>query len=155
MNFERSITCSFSGHRILPKDFDTDELEKAVYNAINDGFLYFLVGMAIGFDTVCFETLLKFKREKDVFITACVPCRDQAEFFNKKQKKRYEGLLKQADEVIFLSEKYYEGCMQARNEFMVDNSSRLICYLKTNYGGTYSTVRYAVEKNLDIVYLDR
>ena len=152
---EKSVTCSFSGHRILPIKFNREELRKAVYNAINDGFYRFLIGMAIGFDTVCFEELIKIREEKNIKIIACVPCKDQAEYYNRSQKRVYQSLLKKADEVIILAEKYYEGCMQKRNEFMVDNSSRLICYLKTGYGGTYSTVKYAAENNTEIVYLDR
>ena len=155
MNIDKTVTCCFSGHRILPKTFNTEELKKAVYNAINDGFSSFLVGMAIGFDTLCLKILLKIKREKDIKIIACVPCRDQSEFFNKKQKAEYDELLQKTDEAIYLCDNYYEGCMQVRNEFMVDNSKRLICYLKTAYGGTYATVKYAVEKNLDIIYIGK
>lgn len=139
----------------MSNKFNTEELKKAVYNAINGGFSCFLVGMAIGFDTLCFNILLDIKKEKDIKIIACVPCADQSEFFNKKQKKEYYELIKQADEVVILAEEYYEGCMQKRNEFMIDNSSRLICYLKVNHGGTYSTVKYAVEKGVEVIYLDR
>lgn len=152
---DKKITCSFSGHRILPKEFNTEELKKAVDNAIKDGFSQFLVGMAIGFDTLCVKELIKIKEKSDIKIVACVPCLDQAEYFNSKQKKEYFSLLKKADEVICLNENYFDGCMQQRNEFMVDNSSRLICYLKAGYGGTYSTVKYAVEKGLDIIYINK
>lgn len=148
-------SCSFSGHRILPKNFDFNEIEKAAYNAIKDGFSIFLVGMAIGFDSVCFSVLEKIREKNDIKIVACVPCRDQSEFFNKKQKIEYERMLKAADDIIYLSDSYSEGCMQRRNEFMVDNSKRLICYLKSPYGGTYSTVKYAVEKEREIVYLGK
>ena len=139
----------------MTKNFDVAEIEKAVYNAINDGFSTFLVGMAIGFDSVCFNVLEKIRQEKKIKIISCVPCKDQSEFFNSKQKAEYERMIKAADKVVYLAESYYEGCMQARNEFMIDNSSRLICYLKTSYGGTYATVKYAVEKEREIVYLGK
>ena len=155
MIIEKEKSCSFSGHRILPKNFNVAELKKAVDNAINDGFSYFLVGMAIGFDTICFKELLDFREKKDIKIIACVPCRDQSEKFNRAQKKEYFELLKNADDIIYLADSYYEGCMQKRNEFMVDNSSRLICALFSTHGGTYSTVKYAAEKGLQIVYLNK
>ena len=155
MTIDKKITCCFSGHRILPNVFQAEEIKKAVYNAINDGFSVFLIGMAIGFDTLCFKELLKIRKEKSVKIIACVPCRDQSEYFNRFQKKEYDELLPLSDEIIYLSDSYSEGCMQRRNEFMVDNSSRLICYLRSNRGGTYSTVKYAAEKNIEIIYLGK
>lgn len=155
VKIDKKIACAFSGHRILPKDFDKEELKKAVYNAINDGFSTFLVGMAIGFDALCFKVLEETRKEKDIKIIACVPCRDQSKYFNKSQKKEYDRMLAAADEVIYLAENYFEGCMQIRNEFMVDNSSMLICFLLSPYGGTYSTIKYAAEKGLNIVYLGK
>lgn len=155
LKFDSEKTCSFSGHRILPRNFDLSEIEKAVYNAINDGFSTFLVGMAIGFDSVCFSILERLREKNEIKIVSCVPCADQSEFFNRKQKAEYERMLGSADKVVYLAEKYYDGCMQKRNEFMVDNSKRLICYLKSPYGGTYATVKYAVEKEREIVYLGK
>ena len=64
INYDKKKTCSFSGHRILPKDFDGEEIKKAVYNAVNEGFSTFLVGMAIGFDSVCFNVLEKSDEKK-------------------------------------------------------------------------------------------
>ena len=152
---QKKLTCCFSGHRILPKDFDVQELEKAVYNAINDGFSIFLTGMALGFDSVCFKVLEKIRKENDIKIKACVPCRDQERFFTVKNKREYYEMLSSADEVVILADEYFEGCMQARNEYMVDNSERLICFLRSNHGGTYSTIKYAVSKGLEIVYIGK
>lgn len=153
VKIDKSRAVSFTGHRILPRDFSAEEVEKAVYKAINDNFDTFLVGMAIGFDSLCFRVLEGVRLNKDIKIIACVPCSDQSEFFNKKQKKEYDRMIKEADEVITLGEKYQSGCMQKRNAFMIDNSSRLIAYLRIKGGGTYSTVKYAVEQGLEIEYI--
>ncbi|MBO7369237.1 MAG: DUF1273 family protein [Clostridia bacterium] len=139
----------------MPKDFDGEEIKKAVYNAVNEGFSTFLVGMAIGFDALCFKVLEKIRQEKDIKIVACVPCRDQSKYFNKSQKAEYDREIASSNEVIYLAESYFDGCMQIRNEFMVDNSSMLICFLLSPYGGTYSTIKYAAEKGLKIVYLGK
>lgn len=152
---EKSKTCCFSGHRILPKDFDEKELEKLVYKSINDGFDTFLCGMALGFDTVCFKVLEKLRKDNPIKIIACVPCESQSKFFKKKQKDEYERMLNCADEVIYVSKEYFDGCMQERNRFMVDNSARLICYLNYGHGGTYSTVKYAVESGVEVLYLGK
>lgn len=148
-------TCCFSGHRILPLDFDKESFEKLVYKTVNDGFDTFLCGMAIGFDALCFSVLERVKESYDIKIIACVPCNTQSKFFNKKQKKEYERMISDADEVIVVTEEYYDGCMMERNKFMVDNSSRLICYLNYGHGGTYSTVKYAVESGVEVVYFGK
>lgn len=148
-------TCCFSGHRILPLDFDKESFEKLVYKTVNDGFDTFLCGMAIGFDALCFSVLEKVRESYDIKIIACVPCNTQSKFFNKKQKAEYERMISKADSVINVGGEYYDGCMMDRNKFMVDNSSRLICYLNYGHGGTYSTVKYAVEAGAEVIYFGK
>ncbi len=148
-------TCSFSGHRILSSNFDKEELKNVVYGLIARGFDKFLVGMALGFDTECFKILEEIRRENDIKIVACVPCKDQSEFFKKKQKEEYRRMLDSADETIILAENYYEGCMFERNRYMVDNSSVLVAYLNFNRGGTYQTCRYAASLDKEIIYIGK
>ncbi len=152
-DFDVNSTCCFTGHRVLRKDFDITALEEAVNEAINGGYKTFLTGMANGFDRVCASVLTNLKSEKNIEIIACVPCRDQDKFFTQKQKEEYDYFLKNADEVIYLSDEYYNGCMQVRNRYMVDNSSLVIAYSKTNFGGTFYTVSYAIKNNKKLVYI--
>ena len=121
---------------------------------IEKSFDVFLVGMAIGFDTVCFQILEKLREEyKNISIIACVPCRDQDALFNKAQKIEYRRMLDSADEIVYISEKYTDKCMQQRNKFMVDNSSALFYYMNVNFGGTANTVKYALSKGKPILEL--
>ena len=60
-------------------------------------------------------------------------------------------ILGQADEVRVLSSEYTQTCMLDRNRYMVDNSSILIHYLRSNRGGTKYTVNYAITKNVQLV----
>jgi uncharacterized phage-like protein YoqJ len=60
-------------------------------------------------------------------------------------------MLSVADQKIVISEEYTAWCMQKRNQFMVDNSSVLISYLRENKGGTLNTVNYAKKKNIKII----
>ena len=148
-------TCALTGHRILPKDFNEDSLEKVLISVIERGYNVFLDGMALGFDALCFKVLKRLKDRYDIKIVACVPCDSQSKFFNKRQKAEYDGMIAEADEVIMVSEKYFDGCMTVRNYFMVDNSSLLIAYKNYNGGGTYQTVKYAAEKGNEIIYIER
>ena len=65
--------------------------------------------------------------------------------------QEYERIIALADEVICLSERYYKGCMHARNRFMVDNSNYCICYMTETTGGTAYTVGYAKQQGLHVI----
>ncbi|MBQ9513851.1 MAG: DUF1273 family protein [Clostridia bacterium] len=149
-SFDRNITCCVSGHRVVKKDLDIKKLERVLNKSVDFGYKYFLVGMALGFDTICFQILEKIRKEKDIKIVACIPCLTQDYKFNFEEKKEYKRMLDSADIKIILSETYNPWCMQKRNRFMVDNSSRLISYLRDAYGGTFNTVKYAQEQGIDI-----
>ena len=80
-----------------------------------------------------------------------MPCPEQPSKFNQRQKEEYFRLLSIADEKKVLSEEYTPYCMQKRNEFMVDNSFAVLCYLNRNSGGTFNTVNYAKKKNVFVI----
>lgn len=153
VSIEKEKTVALSGHRILPKTFSHDRLDKLLYYLVKDGYNTFLCGMAIGFDTEAFKSLEKLRKVNDIRIIACVPCACQDNKFSAKQKVEYQRMIKSADHVIVLQEEYDEFCMKKRNCFMVDNSSVLLCYLTKSSGGTYQTVSYAKENKKDILYV--
>ena len=45
------------------------------------------------------------------------------------------------------------GCYHERNRYMVDNSSKLICYYDGSGGGTGYTVEYVKKRSIQIVNL--
>ena len=93
--------------------------------------------------------VIDFRRNHtDVRLVIAVPCKSQAERWPEADRKVYYSVLSQSDEVIILSDFYYNGCMQVRNRFMVDASSLCFCYLIRFEGGTWSTVRYAMHCGL-------
>ena len=147
----KANTVCVSGHRVLENDLDINKLKIVFENLINNGIDTFLIGMAIGFDTLCFQILEQFKKQKNIKIIACIPCLSQADKFSEKQKKEYDRLLCVADQKVLLSQEYTPSCMQKRNMYMVDNSSAVICYLNKNKGGTYNTVKYAQKKGIYVI----
>ncbi|MDY6367632.1 MAG: SLOG family protein [Clostridia bacterium] len=145
-------SCCFTGHRILYKDFNKRKVEKIIKDLINKNYDTFLVGMAIGFDTECAKILIELKKEYNIKIIACIPCKNQSARFNKAQKEEYNNLLEKVDERVILSEEYTPTCMKNRNEFMVNNSSVVVAYLKKDFGGTNQTVNYAEKNFKKIIY---
>ncbi len=151
----RAKTLAVTGHRILGPNFNKSKLESILEKFIEKDFDTFLIGMALGFDTVCFQTLEKLKEKyPSIKIIACIPCLSQAYKFNKAQKEEYDRLLSIADEKIILSAEYTPTCMIKRNKFMVDNACALLAYLVRDYGGTASTVKYAQKIQVPIYYLE-
>ncbi|MBE5743310.1 MAG: DUF1273 domain-containing protein [Clostridiales bacterium] len=151
-DFDLQTTCCFTGHRVLKKDFDDESLSIIIDKLIKNGYKTFLVGMAIGFDLKVFE-ILQTKKKYNIDVIACVPCKDQDKFYNAKQKEQYLDAIKNADKVIYLSEEYFDGCMQQRNRYMVDNSSILVAYMYAKIGGTIYTVNYAKRQEKNIIYV--
>ena len=69
MIIEKDKTCCFTGHRVLKKDINVDNVDKVIQNLIDKGINTFLVGMALGFDLLCFERLL-LKKDQNIKIVA-------------------------------------------------------------------------------------
>ncbi len=151
--FNENTTCCFSGHRILKKDFSIIQTEEEIKKLLNKGYVTFLIGMAKGYDLECLKILIELRKTNNLEIIACIPCENQSEKLNEKDKEEYNALLKQVDKKIYISKLYKNGCMQQRNRFMVDNSSTLIVYKYVDKGGTYYTENYAKKKNINIIYV--
>ncbi|HIT86419.1 MAG TPA: DUF1273 family protein [Candidatus Coprocola pullicola] len=151
---DKIYSCCFTGHRTIPSeklislnDILTKETEKLILNGIK----YFYCGGAVGFDTLAARVVLELKKIYDIQLIIVVPNMGQDKYFTEKQKKEYNQILHHADTVIYLSDHYYKGCMQKRNQYMVEGSTYCICYLVGKTGGTAYTVNYARKHHLNII----
>ena len=147
-NRKRSVC--ITGHRTLEKDITKEYVEEWLNKAIDKNFDTFYVGMALGFDTLCFQVLEKIRKKRKIKIIACIPCPSQPVKFSFFQKLEYYRMIKSADEKVVLSETYTPYCMQKRNQYMVDHSSAVLAYLRRNYGGTANTVNYAKKNGVPV-----
>lgn len=152
---EKSNTCCFTGHRdISACSYQelANRVEPLLQRLIKNGYEYFVCGGAIGFDTFAATYICSLKkRGESVKLVLMLPCRDQTAKWSDYDKMVYDSLLGYADEVIWLADKYYSGCMQNRNRAMVDASSACICYLNSlEHSGTRHTVEYAMRQGLAI-----
>ena len=145
--------CAFTGHRILGKDFDYNLLDKVIFNLIKGGTKNFYCGMAMGFDMAAAESVLQYKKDHDINLIACIPCNGQESNYSQKNRERYSRILENCTRKIVLSEDYYDGCMFARDRFMVDCCEVLITYQRRKSGGTSYTVNYAKANGKNIIEL--
>lgn len=159
-------TCCFTGHRSqkLPWGFNEENeqcivmkgrLYKEIEIAVLEGYEIFISGMAIGFDTICAETVLMLKNKYPNIKLHCVlPCQNQDKFWSNYQRQRYRNILAVADKVVVISENYTSTCMFERNNYMVDNSSKVIALYNGRGGGTKKTIDYAKSKGLLLTIIE-
>ena len=131
------------------------KLKNEIINAIQFGYNHFITGMALGTDILCAKIVLKLKKKHDIKLECAIPCLNQTERWTNSDKKNYEIIINQADIKTYVSDKkYYNGCMQKRNRYMVDNSSLIIAHFNGSTGGTKQTIDYAKSKNKKIIIIE-
>ena len=144
----------FTGHRLIPEAERaalSRLLDQALDDAFREGKRFFLSGGALGFDTIAAMAVLRLKeREPAAGLILALPCRSQADRWSAPDRETYRFLLDRADRVIFVSDEYFEGCMQKRNRFLVDHAAACFCYLRSCRGGTWYTVSYAYDQGRSI-----
>lgn len=158
-------TCCFSGYRAQKLPWGTKEddprctsLRIRLYDAVEElyqtGIRHFVCGMAQGSDMLFCEEVLKLREDKgDVTVEAALPCEGQDEKWRPDLRLRYRQLLEACDFCTVISKEYTEDCMKNRNYYMVDRSAVLLAVYDGRFGGTMQTVRYARERNLEVITL--
>lgn len=145
-------TIAFSGYRTekLPENVDPIriQLKKEVNKCIEDGYDTFLCGMAEGFDLMSAEIVLDLKKSYSIKLICVIPFDDGRE-----HGEKYSNIVNNADEKVVLSNQFSYDTYYKRNEYMVDNCDKLICYYDGRYGGTEYTVDYANKKGIPVVNL--
>lgn len=131
-------------------------LYSTVVNNIADGKEMRLIsGMALGVDTIAAYIAIVMKiKGLPVTLEAAVPCSGQEKLWPQESKDRYYDILKKADIVTVLAEKYSAAAMQRRNEYMVDHSDLVIAVWDGTPGGTGNCVRYARSKGKRIIIIN-
>lgn len=151
----KEFTCMFTGHRQLQKKelpLLAQRLSEEIQKQIESGVTRFVLGGALGFDLLAATEVLKCKKENSkINLTFILPCKDQHKFWSEKQKEAVFSLLCQADTITVLSENYYNGCMKARNVYMVNLATSCICYYTKEKTGTSQTVSLCKKKGLSVV----
>lgn len=129
-------------------------LREEVLNLIRKGVVYYGVGGARGFDLLAAEVVIQLREVyPNIKLIMVLPCENHYVSWNHNDRERFRKISSRADKIKVLSNKYYDGCMLARNRHLINNSSYLICYKRFEHGGTIYTDKYAQEKNIEIIYL--
>ncbi len=96
----KSQTCCFTGYRPQKVNWEfnssskeylrvAESIENLINQAIKNGYKYFISGMALGFDTLCAETVLKLKTiNPEIKLICDLPCKEQDKYWSHRQKRR-------------------------------------------------------------------
>ena len=162
----REKTACFTGHRpnkMVPKGISPMNLLPMIKSmlyyeieqAIEDGYEYFITGMAVGVDLWAAHSVLALKnKHPEIKLICAVPFRGQGSELRGEELYDYNSFISCADEVIVLSEEYHPDCFKQRNYFMVENSSRLIAVVNNYRSGTGQTINYAKKNGLELRIID-
>jgi uncharacterized phage-like protein YoqJ len=162
---EPKITACFSGHRpqkldsFAKNDYDSlDDFRESVrveiLKAIDMGYKSFICGMAMGFDLICGSLVVEIKAQdkfRDIQLVAAMPFPKHGT--SSHWSEDHKLVLSKADKVEIVCPTFSRQAYLARDRYMVDCSSLLICYFLGLPGGTAYTVKYAAEKGLRIINL--
>ena len=149
--------CSFTGHRKIPTAQLASleaKLAEIVTLLYTRGVRDFYTGGAMGFDRMAARTVLALKKTyPHVRLHLLLPCRGQDAGWQAKEKAAYERECKAADEVTYLADQYYEGCMQVRNQALVDHAHIMVAFVTNPRSGAGQTVRMAKAKGVPVINL--
>ena len=157
MEFDPIATACFTGHRSIPperEDAIRRKTKQTVLSLIGRGYDTFIVGGALGFDTLAQQILTELREEFPyIRIVMAVPCPEQDKNWGEEDRHTYHQLLEGADARILISREYTRDCMLKRNRYMVHHASVCIAYCTKDTGGTAYTVRYARDTGKTVLFI--
>jgi len=97
-------------------------------------------GLALGVDMIWAELGI----EMGIPVWGYIPCLEQSAKWTKEQQVRYDRIIAKCARLIRCTDSLYQpGCMQIRNERMVDDSDGLVAVWDGSEGGTKNCYDYA------------
>lgn len=116
---------------------------------------HFIVGGALGVDTWAAEIVIDLKKQyPDITLEVAIPHKGHGNKWRPEARKHYEWIKSKADILTMVSDQPFTmRCMQARNEYMVDNATAIIgVYIGSS--GTTNCLKYAEKKKLPMLVLE-
>lgn len=154
-------TACFTGHRELREPYQALFLktQKEVEILIQNGYRFFGTGGARGFDSLAAEVIIHLKeRYPHIHLILVLPfprpyLREKG--WSREDIARHEKHICDASKVVYVQKAYSIGCYYQRNRHLIDASSVCIAYQYKATGGTAYTTRYAHQRGLQIIAIEK
>lgn len=164
--FDPAHTCCFSGSRPEKLGFDWTsdtialsalrrDLHHAIVHAIEMEYTRFITGMSRGFDLWAGEQVLRLQAVyPQIELICAIPFEDMQRTWSAYWRTLFHTVDQNCSFRSFMCRSYEHGCYHARDRYMVEQSSRVICWYNGTTGGTDYTCRYAQKlgRRLDNLY---
>lgn len=148
------ISCTFAGHWEVYSRNVESSIEFAIESILKkDNSFVFYSGDMGEFDKMCSAAVRTAKRrhpELDIKLMVVLPYM-MAKINT--DKDFYKNLY---DDIIIpmeLSDAHYKSAITKRNRWIIDRSDFLIAYVYRDFGGAYTTLKYANRMNKEIINL--
>lgn len=156
--------CGITGHRPKKLIFGYNEkdhrcvklkqeLRRIIVDLIEtENVNQFYSGMALGIDQYFAEIIINLKKiYPHIKLIAVLPCKEQDKLWNIRAKRRYQTILDNCDQIIYVNEKYSNDCMLIRDQFLVENIDIIIGVCNDRFSGTGYTLEYADSLGKEII----
>jgi uncharacterized phage-like protein YoqJ len=146
------IRCTFAGHREVLVKGVKEQVEAALAMIMSGGssFEFYAGGMG-EFDRICANAVRKMKREQpEKQIRLFLVCPYMTTRINRDGAILHELY----DDIIVLDELadcHYKSAITKRNRWMVEQSDIILAFVQRDYGGAYTTKKYAEKKGITVV----
>ena len=151
------MKCCFTGHRVLSESEKLDimkKLDRLIPALAEKGCTEFNAGGALGFDTVAAIMVLRAKQKyPQMKLNMYLPYPQQAEKWNSADRRLYEKIKAESDNIFYSSSAYTPDCMNSRNRALVDNADICIAWCRQIKGGTAYTISYAMDNGKEVFNL--
>ena len=149
------FTVSFFGHRHIDEPLIIEEqLERIIKDIISTKeYTEFLIGRDGEFDQLVSSTVRRCKktfRDDNSALVLVLP------YMTAEYRKNTKSFGEYYDSIEVCSEsedKHYKSAHQIRNRIMVERSDLVVFCVEHNYGGAYTTMRYAMKKEVNYINL--
>jgi len=147
------FTVSFFGHRYIDEPLITEEqLEKIIKDIISTKeYTEFLIGRDGEFDQLVSSAVRRCKktlRDDNSALVLVLPYMTAEYRNNTKSFDEYYDAIEVCSES---SDKHFKSAHQVRNRTMVERSDLVVFCVEHNYGGAYTTMRYAMKKEVNYI----
>ena len=146
---------AFFGHRYIDNPLKVEELlEEQIRKLIDEKeYVDFLVGRNGEFDQCVSSTVLRVRnnvRDDNSALVLVLPY-PTAEYLN--NEEYFHDYYTDVEISYTASKAHPKSAIQIRNREMVDRADLVICYVESNHGGAWQTVKYAMEQKKKVVNL--
>ena len=126
--------------------------EAKVRELISQGYRYFGIGGAMGYDTIVAEMLFRLREREypEIKIILVYPFDGFISRWSDSQQATYARLLPMYDKRVCVCKSASREAYLARDRHLVDYSSACIAYCTRQTGGTAYTIRYAAARGVPV-----